>query len=138
MSYQKRFEEILAKQETPDWAEIKAKGTPAEYINRRDSKVIFGYNYNGHFYFKNGDSVGSMLGSARVMESTLNESRPVRLIDLITSIGKAEFVEDIVSVKSTMSGIVALVRTKDGNAYEINIKPAEYSDNFPELTDKDK
>lgn len=138
-NYAERFEEIMSQQEQPSWDEIRTKGRQAEYINNRIEKVIFGYNYNGRFYFKRPDGkVDSMMGSAKVVESVITESRPVRIIDMVTSLSKADFIDELVSLKSTASGAVALFRTKDGNAYEVAIKPAEYSDNFPELTKKDK
>lgn len=67
----------------------------------------------------------------------INESRPTNIIGLIGSkgIGSLPMVEKIVDIRSQADGMSALVRTVDGNAYEVTIRPAEYS-KHPDIKQK--
>ncbi|BDR26099.1 hypothetical protein RVBP17_1420 [Pseudomonas phage sp. 30-3] len=140
-SYQSRFDKIMSSIDNTtnikvDWDDIKNNGTQAEFHRKHKGEVIFGYNFGGKFYYKHGNVIKSLPYPGLEESVSLQESRPTRLIDLISSIGKCDFIKDIVSIKSTANGIVALVSTTDGNAYEITLIPAEYSTKFPEKTNK--
>jgi len=49
---------------------------------------------------------------------------------LISDLKKLDFVEQIVDMHSTGRGTVALVRTVDGEAYEVEVTPSYHGDNF--------
>ena len=54
-------------------------------------------------------------------------ARPTDLLGLVRELTSMPSVEKRVEVSYTADGIAALVRTKDGNAYEFTIRPAEYA-----------
>ena len=68
-------------------------------------------------------------------EHFLNETRPTRIFNIISDIDKCKGFE-LIDAHATIQGFVALMRYKDGNAYEVAIKPAQYSEEFPEYTSK--
>jgi hypothetical protein len=67
----------------------------------------------------------------------VKESRPTNIIGLLGSkgIGSLPMVEKIVDIRGQADGMSALVRTVDGNAYEVTIRPAEYS-KHPDIKQK--
>ncbi len=69
--------------------------------------------------------------------SFLEESRPTRITQIISSMEGSAF-EKLIDFHGTINGFAALFRGYDGNAYEVSIKPAEYSDEFEELTKSKK
>ena len=65
----------------------------------------------------------------------IEESRPTRISNIFASLDKCKDFK-LIDMHATYEGFVGLVRYSDGNAYEISIKPAEKSKEFPELTTK--
>lgn len=68
------------------------------------------------------------------------EARPTNISKLILSFGKANEVEKIFDIWSIADGMVALFRGKDGNAYEVQVRPvryAQYKQLFGKLLKKD-
>jgi len=61
--------------------------------------------------------------------------RPTKITDLVSEFKRMPSVEKVVDYWSQSDGFAALVRTKDGNAYEVTIRPAKYS-KHPELRKK--
>ena len=57
----------------------------------------------------------------------VNEDRATQLFQLVQDMRKHPDVEKIVSVNYLTDGISAFVRTKDGNAYEMEIRPAPFA-----------
>jgi hypothetical protein len=57
------------------------------------------------------------------------ETRPSKCLQLASEIGRqVSSIEKIVHINYTVDSVVGLYRTKDGNAYQIEIKPAKYAD----------
>lgn len=54
-------------------------------------------------------------------------ARPTHILKLISAMKGLADVEKIVEIRGQVDGMAALVRTKDGNAYEVTVVPAEYS-----------
>jgi hypothetical protein len=54
----------------------------------------------------------------------LTEQRSANLMNIVSSLRKLDFVEDIIDIHYLPNGITAFVRSKDGNAYEFIIRPA--------------
>jgi len=63
----------------------------------------------------------------------LKESRPTRISNIFLELDKCKNFK-LIDMHGTYSGFVGLVRFSDGNAYEISIKPAEKSNEFPDYT----
>jgi hypothetical protein len=57
----------------------------------------------------------------------LKEDRPTQLFQLITDMRKHPDVEKVISVNYLTDGISAFIRTTDGNAYEMEIRPAPFA-----------
>ncbi len=57
----------------------------------------------------------------------LNEDRPTQLFQIVQDMKQHPEVEKIVGVTYLADGISAFVRTTDGNAYEMQIRPAKYA-----------
>jgi ribosomal protein L21E len=67
------------------------------------------------------------------LDKPIKESRPTRISNIFLDLDKCNNFQ-LIDMHATYSGFVGLVRYKDGNAYEINIIPAEKSKEFPEYT----
>ena len=66
--------------------------------------------------------------SAEIDSSTMiAEDRATQLFQLVQDMKQHPEVEDIISVNYIADGISAFVRTTDGNAYEMEIRPARYA-----------
>lgn len=64
-----------------------------------------------------------------IYKRQINESRPSKAFDLASAIGRqVDSIEKLVDINYTSNGVVALYRTKDGNAYQVEIKAAQYAD----------
>ena len=58
----------------------------------------------------------------------VNEARSTNIMGLMSEIGKkVPSIEKMVDLWSQIDGFAGLFRTKDGNAYEITIRPASES-----------
>ena len=66
-----------------------------------------------------------------IIETAVSEARPTNIAGFINKLRSHPDVEKIVDVHGMRDGMDALIRTKDGNAYELQIRPAEYSRNQP-------
>ena len=58
---------------------------------------------------------------------TLTEDRPTQLFNIVQNLKAHPDIEEIVGVNYLADGISAFVRTTDGNAYEMQIRPAKYA-----------
>lgn len=58
---------------------------------------------------------------------SMDEARSSNIMGLVSEIKKIPSVEKLVDLWTQSDGMAALYRTKDGNAYEITIRPAAYS-----------
>lgn len=65
--------------------------------------------------------------SIDVSEEQLDEARPTKILGLLGGMRKHPDVEDVIDIQSQADGMTALVRTTDGNAYEIQVRQAGYS-----------
>lgn len=57
----------------------------------------------------------------------LNEARPTNTFGFANALKKHPMVEKIVELRSMSDGVVVMARTKDGQAYEIQIRPMQYA-----------
>lgn len=57
----------------------------------------------------------------------INEDRPTQLFQLVQDLKAHPDIEKVVNVNYITDGISAFVRTTDGNAYELEIRPAKYA-----------
>jgi len=71
----------------------------------------------------------------KTFETLLNESRPTRISELFSELDKHKSF-NLIDFHGTFDGMVALFRYKDGNAYELKIKPAEKSSEFKQTKGK--
>ena len=83
-----------------------------------------------------GASMGDGGGVGEAIE--LDEERPTNIIGLLSSMKKAGVIDDIIEQHYTSDGMVALIRSPDGNAYEIKLKQAGSSNEFRAHTKPDK
>lgn len=74
-----------------------------------------------------GDDMWKLYNSKEISEIPLNEDRPTQLFQIVQDMKQHPEVEDIVEVNYLSDGISAFVRTTDGNAYEMQIRPAKYA-----------
>lgn len=65
--------------------------------------------------------------SIELNDEPLNEDRPTQLFNLVQNLKAHPDIEEIVGVNYLADGISAFVRTTDGNAYEMEIRPARYA-----------
>lgn len=54
----------------------------------------------------------------------LNEERQTRIADFVKELNKLEFVDKILEFKGLPDGFTVFIRGSDGNAYELEIRPA--------------
>ena len=54
----------------------------------------------------------------------LKEERSSNIMQIVADLRKAESIEEIVDVRGMSDGFTVFVRGVDGNAYEIEIRPA--------------
>ena len=78
--------------------------------------------------------LSSIVEEIEVKEKLLNESRPTDMFAKIGSLKLLPWVDKIISEKGMPDGFSAMVRSKDGNAYEIQIRPAGQTANYDEFT----
>ena len=57
----------------------------------------------------------------------LNEARPTNTFGIVQELRKLPSFDKLIKVESRMDGMVAAIRTKDGQAYEIVIRPVQYA-----------
>jgi hypothetical protein len=69
----------------------------------------------------------SVFNSIDVDGVPLNEDRATQLFQLVQDMRKHPEVEKVVSVNYLTDGISAFIRTRDGNAYEMEIRPAPFA-----------
>ena len=68
-----------------------------------------------------------LFNSAENEAPPLNEDRPTQLFQIVQDMKEHPDVEKVVGVTYLQDGISAFVRTTDGNAYEMQIRPAKYA-----------
>lgn len=68
-----------------------------------------------------------VIDDVNMSETPLNEDRPTHLFDLVQNLKAHPDIEKIINVNYLVDGISAFVRTTDGNAYEIEMRPAKYA-----------
>ncbi len=57
----------------------------------------------------------------------LDEARPTDIVSIVQGLRDHPMIEKVFDLQGMSDGFSTLVRTKDGNAYEMKIRPAEYS-----------
>lgn len=57
----------------------------------------------------------------------VDEARSTNIMGFMGGLSKHPEVEKVVDVFSSYDGMTALVRTRDGNAYEVDVRPAQYN-----------
>lgn len=67
----------------------------------------------------------------------INEERQSNIIELINSIRGSSFVDEVLDVRAMSDGFTVFVRGKDGNAYELEIRPASLAKGHEDLRKKD-
>lgn len=68
----------------------------------------------------------------------LNEARSTRIMDLISELKGLDFVDRILDVRGMSDGFTVFLRGKDGNAYELEIRPASGAKGHEEMRKADK
>lgn len=63
----------------------------------------------------------------------INESRKSNILPLIDEIKQLNFVESIVDVRGMSDGYTVFIRGTDGNAYELDIRPAALAKNHEDI-----
>lgn len=71
------------------------------------------------------------------LKSLLSESRPTNILGFISKLRQHPDIENIIDIVGQGDGMTAFVRTLDGNAYEIQVRPAEYA-KHPSVKEKTK
>lgn len=69
----------------------------------------------------------SVFNSVEIDGVPLNEDRATQLFQLVKDMRQHPDVEKVISVHQLVDGISAFVRTTDGNAYEMEIRPAPFA-----------
>lgn len=72
-----------------------------------------------------------------IFKNIVSEARPTNILGLIVELKKLPSVEKIIEITTQRDGMSALVRTTDGNAYEIQIRQAEFAQH-PDIKKKTK
>ena len=89
--------------------------------------VALGYRYD------TGKRWGILRNSAEFDgEKLLTEDRPTQLFTIVQNLNQHPDIEKIISVHYLADGITALVRSNDGNAYELEIRPAPFAKSHAE------
>ena len=57
----------------------------------------------------------------------LKESRPTNLMGYVQALKKLPFVDKVIKTQYVNNGIATLIRDKNGNAYEIILRPAAHA-----------
>ena len=65
--------------------------------------------------------------SVDINDTPLNEDRATQLFQIVQNMSQHPEIEKVVNVQYLTDGISAFVRTTDGNAYEMEIRPAKYA-----------
>jgi len=82
----------------------------------------------GYHSFDRGSRWGILKNGAEFDgEALLKENRATQLFEIVKGLRTHPEVEDIISVNYIADGISAFVRTIDGNAYELEIRPAPHA-----------
>jgi hypothetical protein len=68
----------------------------------------------------------------------LTEERSTNIMELITDLRGSKFIEQILDVRGMTDGFTVLARGIDGNAYEIEIRPASFARGHEELRKPEK
>lgn len=63
-------------------------------------------------------------------KTPINEDRATQLFQLVQDIEKMPEVEKVINVNYLADGISAFIRTVDGNAYEMQVRPARFAHGF--------
>jgi hypothetical protein len=63
----------------------------------------------------------------------LREERSTNIMQIIGDLRKGESIEEIVDVRGMSDGFTVFVRGVDGNAYEIQIRPASLAQGHDEV-----
>jgi hypothetical protein len=71
--------------------------------------------------------ISIMRNSVEDERPPVNEDRATQLFQLVQDMKKHPEIENVVEVNYLADGISAFVRTTDGNAYEMQIRPARYA-----------
>lgn len=74
-----------------------------------------------------GDDMWKLFNSTEIEKPPLNEDRATQLFQLVQDMKEHPEIENVVEVNYLSDGITAFVRTTDGNAYEMQIRPAKYA-----------
>ena len=72
-----------------------------------------------------------------IFKNIVLEARPTNILGLIVELKKLPSVEKIIEITTQHDGMSVLVRTTDGNAYEIQIRQAEFAQH-PDIKKKTK
>ena len=67
--------------------------------------------------------------SVDITDTPLTEDRPTQLFQIVQNMSQHPEIEKVINVQYLSDGISAFVRTTDGNAYEMEIRPARYAKN---------
>ncbi len=65
--------------------------------------------------------------SVDISDSPLTEDRATQLFQIVQDMSQHPEVEKVINVKYLTDGISAFIRTTDGNAYEMELRPARYA-----------
>jgi hypothetical protein len=122
----------LFKNEGTVAADIAQATTPFSSIQKKKTpKSPTGEKVNTCKHKNTNDTLDKIMDCTS--QKDLYEARPTRISNILLEISKNKNVQ-LLDMHGTIDGFVALIRYKDGNAYEVRIKPAEKSTEFPHLT----
>lgn len=82
--------------------------------------------------------IKDILESEFINEENLTEARPTKTFDVAQGMMKHPMFEKLVELQSMADGVALIMRTKDGQAYEILIRPLQYAKYFTPPKPKSK
>jgi len=68
----------------------------------------------------------------------LKEERSTNIMAIIADLRKSNSIEEIIDVRGMSDGFTVFARGKDGNAYEIEIRPASLAKGHDEVRGSEK
>lgn len=68
----------------------------------------------------------------------LNEVRSSNIMEIISELKTLKFIDKILDVRGMTDGFTVYIRGNDGNAYELQIRPAAFAKDHEDLRKADK
>jgi hypothetical protein len=68
----------------------------------------------------------------------LKEERSTNIMRIVSALYKSDAIDEVLDVRGMSDGFTVFVRGSDGNAYEIEIRPASHAKGHEEIRKADK